>query len=58
LHDAPDLQVELDLTSFLRGARGVVPPYVEGGVACAFNGEARTLEMSAQVVEQVGIAGS
>ena len=49
---APDLQVRLDLPSLLLSARSIGSPYVEVGVARALNGEARALEMRAQVIEQ------
>jgi hypothetical protein len=58
LHDAPNLQVHLDLPSLLLGTRSIWPAYVEISVARGPNDETGALEVRAQVVEQGWVAGS
>lgn len=48
----PDDQVQLDLASFLLGARSIEPPYIKVAVIRPLNDEAGTLEVCAQSFEQ------
>jgi hypothetical protein len=53
VHETPDLKVQLYLARLMLRARSIGAPHIEIRVGGGRHGEARALEVRAQVIEEV-----